>query len=685
MSSILGGITARVRAIGVFALVASIAGVALFAHAQTGASVIGQAIGQTTTTPTPTPTPTAFILGQVVDAAGGGVANAIVTLSGGLVQQGGFAYNVAPTSIPGGPRRTFTNGTGYFLFSNLTKGAYSIDATRPGYESGSYGKHRPDGLAQSLDLGEGERSGNVKITIWKHAAITGRLTDDLGEPYVGATVQALRRTFVTGRSQFTVTTSAPTDDRGVYRIAGLTPGEYLVCVAASQTSIPMSVVDAYSQARLNGTAADFTRQLQSSAAYTLPLGSAGMRVGEWTVSYSGTYLRGVTPPGPDESGRPLLFQTTFFPAALTVSNAEVISLASGDERAGVDIQLHLVPVAPVIGAVTGSNGPVPFIGIRLVPEFASEMGEESSFDAGTTMTDANGRFGFPAVPLGRYVLRALKVPVPPPPPPVRLNPGETFPPPQPPQPIPQEPTLWANAPITVGPEGLPDVNLHVNTGFRISGKFVFDGQSPKPPGTVVQTMYMLVQPAEGHQIGYISALRGQTKPDGTFTSYEIPPGKYFIRMAAPTPSWQAMPGWLYVSSVAKGRDVGGVALDLQGDITDLVITMSDHPTEVTGVVRDENGRPDPKAMVLVYSANSVDWSNFGDTPRRIRSVRPSPTGAYRVPALPPGPYFVAAVPDAQAADWQDPRVLQTISRSAVQVTLGDGEKRTQDLVTRMIR
>lgn len=678
MSAVPEGQTAWVRSIGAAALVAVIAGVALFAGPQIAAPPTTQA------TPSPTPgTGSALILGQVVDAAGGGVANAVVTLSGGLMQSGGFAYNVTPAAIPGGARRTFTNSDGHFLFSNLAKGLYSIEASRPGYEVGAYGKVRPDGLAQSLELADGERNGSVKITIWKHAAITGRLVDDQSEPVVGAAVFAVKRSFATGRSQFMWAPSATTDDRGVFRIAGLTPGEYLVCVPSSQNSLPVSVVDSFAQARSNGTSAEFSRQLPSSAT-TLSLGS-GIRMGEWVVSYS-NYGRGLTPPGPDESGRPLSFQTTFYPAAINVSNAEVISLASGDERTGLDVHLRLVPTAPVIGTVTGPNGPVPFLGMRLAQEYATELGDESSFDAGTTVTDAEGRFGFPVVPVGRYVLRALKIPVPPSvSQPVRLSPGDTFPTPPPPPPIPQEPTLWANVPITVGPDGLPDLNLRLSTGFRISGRFVFDGQSAKPPGTVVQTMYMLAQPADGHQIGYAGALRGQTNPDGTFTSYEIPPGKYFIRMAAPTPSWQAMSGWLYASSVTGGRDVGGVAVDLRSDITDLVITMTDHPSEISGIVRDDSGRPDSKAMVLIYSANAVDWSNFGDTPRRIRSVRTSPTGTYRVPSLPPGPYFVAAVPDAQAGDWADPRVLQAISRTATRITLAENEKRTQELVTRTIR
>jgi hypothetical protein len=66
-------------------------------------------------------------------SAGGGVSNALVTLSGGLVQSGSFATAVSATPMPGGPRRAFTNGDGRFVFNDLDAGLtpHHADAALP--------------------------------------------------------------------------------------------------------------------------------------------------------------------------------------------------------------------------------------------------------------------------------------------------------------------------------------------------------------------------------------------------------------------------------------------------------------------------------------------------------------------------------------------------------------------------
>jgi hypothetical protein len=628
---------------------------------------------------------TGLVLGQVVDAAGGGVSGAIVTLSGGLFQAGGFNTNLYASPIAGGPRRTQTNGDGRFVFGELPAGSYSLDATKPGYVPGALGRFRPGGIAQSLTLADGERNGSVKIAVWKYAAISGTLIDDAGEPLVGVSVQALRRSFEVGRSQFGATSSsASTDDRGAFRLASLTPGDYVLCVTATQSSVPIALADAYSQARTAGNT-DFSRELSAGGASMALTAGGGIRVADYLLTpMGGPYSRaGAVPPEPSEDGRLLSFQTTFFPGVFGLAQADIFTLASGQERSNVHMQLKLVPTVPVTGTVTGPDGPVPNLGVRLSPGYAGELSFEENVDAATTVTDANGAFRFLGVPVGQYSIRAIKVP---PPAPVLMRPlGVPVAAGTPPPPLPQGPTLWATLPVTVGAEGLSGVNVRLNTGFRISGRFEFDGSIAKPPPAVVQTLSVLIQPIDGHQSGFSRALQSRVDPDGTITTFEVPPGKYSIRMAAPTESWQAMQGWTFESSFVNGKDVAATPLTLQSDVTGLVVTMTDHPTEITGIVHDETGKVDPTAAVIVFSADRVDWSNFGETPRRLRHLRTSPGGMYKIVALPPGEYYVAALPDAQAGDWQDPRVLQALSRNAAHVTLAKGDKKSQDVVTRPIR
>ena len=522
----------------------------------------------------------------------------------------------------------------------------------------------------------------MRIPLWKYAAISGILTDDAGEPFVGATVLSLRRSFAIGRSQFATASSASTDDRGFFRVASLIPGEHILCVVAAQSTSPAAVVDGYAEARLAGTQSDYQRQFSMTAiGFSASITSPGMRLGDSVLHPVGPYSRGIVPPAPDEQGRILSFQTTFYPNTIDIARAEVIALASGEERTGADIRLRLVPAVTVSGTVTGPAGPAANLGVRLAPEFSADLGTEQSFESAYAITDAAGRFQFLGVPAGNYTLRALKVPVTPllPQPPGGAPPAT----PPPPPPLPPGPTLWANLPIAVGAEGIVNLTVKLGTGFRLSGRFHFDGKIPKPLPGVVQTLSVLVQPLDGHPIGFTSAARSRVDPDGSFATLQIPPGKYVIRMAAG--DWPGLAGWTYRSSVVDGRDVGSMPLDLQGDVSGLVITMTDRPSEISGTVRDEKGRIDTTATVLVYSAERSDWSYFGTTPRRIRMLRPSVSGIYRIAGLLPGNYLVSAFPEAQEANWQDPRVMELMSKTAVKVTLGDGEKKTQDVVTKAIR
>jgi hypothetical protein len=53
--------------------------------------------------------------------------------------------------------------------------------------------------------------------------------------------------------------------------------------------------------------------------------------------------------------------------------------------------------------------------------------------------------------------------------------------------------------------------------------------------------------------------------------------------------------------------------------------------------------------------------------------------------LPAGEYFIAAISDQAGANWQDPKVLEILSRSATLLSLRDGDRRSVDVTTSVIR
>src|SRR4029434_4859803 len=65
--------------------------------------------------------------------------------------------------------------------------------------------------------------------------------------------------------------------------------------------------------------------------------------------------------------------------------------------------------------------------------------------------------------------------------------------------------------------------------------------------------------------------------------------------------------------------------------------------------------------------------------RRIRSTRPSTDGQFSFTGIPAGDYKIVAMVDVEPGAWFDPSFLQQIDAASTRVTIGDGEKKVQNL------
>ena len=148
----------------------------------------------------------------------------------------------------------------------------------------------------------------------------------------------------------------------------------------------------------------------------------------------------------------------------------------------------------------------------------------------------------------------------------------------------------------------------------------------------------------------------------------VPPGRYFVRVA------DAPQGWTFRGATLGGRDVTDAPFEIDGDLTGVMLTFTDRQTQLSGTVTSETGPPDA-ATVIAFPTDSSAWVGYGSASRRLRTARVDKTGNYSITNLPAGEYFVVAVPERMAADWQNPKFLEGLTADATRVRLPEGDKR----------
>jgi hypothetical protein len=636
-----------------------------------------------------TPPPTGLVLGRAVDVGTGrGIASAIVSISpaGGAPAIGSPG---ADASLMRFPIRVVSDGEGRFLFHGLPKGNYSLTATKAGYGDTTFGRQSPlDTTNGLLQLADGERKGDVTLVMWKLASISGTVVDEAGEPVVGLPIRVMHRTIIGGRPRFTDAGNQPfTDDRGMFRARSLPPGDYVVAIITTETtvSIPWQSA-AFSAFRSDSVAAnrEFARSaISMSAALTF-----GQRVGSLSVSSGGL---GLSVAAPVVGDKVFVYPTTFYPAAAMPSKATTITLGSGEERTGVDLQVRPMATARVSGSISGPDGPEGGVGFELINATTDEVDRDPVFAVATGVSDASGAFTMLGVPAGNYLLRVQQNP----PQPesrggtttviqagsmtISTGTGGTQPP------VTDDPTLWATAPVSVTGPDVTGLGIVLRPGVRLSGRVQFAGSRPQPTAAQLTEMNVSVQAAGGRTQaaltingGAFYSTRGSVDANGQFKTYQFPPGRYVVRVTSPPP------GWTFAGATFRGHDIADGPLEVNGeDLREIVLTMTDKPAELSGTVHGSQG-PDAAASVLVFPADPTAWLDYGPTARRLRLMRPSSDGSYRT-TLPTGDYLVVAIHSPVPSTWLEPDFLRRLTTLATRVTIADGDKKVQDLRSTEVR
>lgn len=492
-----------------------------------------------------------------------------------------------------GPRKVATDDQGRFAIDGLAAGRFTLTAEKAGYLTTYVGSRRPGRPPSTpLALTDGQRMTDVPIHVVPGAAIEGTLRDEQGRPIAAAQVSAWSPVVVDGQTQFVAATSRAsrvlTDDRGHFRIWGLLPGTYVVEAT----------------------------------------GGSGTLSGAEYLTDDGAAVRTVT--------RALVYA----PGVSRALDATPITLAPGEERAGVDIVNPLAPSSKLTLIVSSDAGePLQnvFIGI------ASLATRRVSFSPGSVRPDAEGRFTLPGLSPGRYLFYGRSTPK-----------------------SPDEPALWLRTEVEVGTADA-EAALTLKRGQKVSGKLTADGAPPEWAAA-----NLLLSPLADISGTGINMTPTHPAADGSFDIEHVAPGRYMLT-AALGGDWKLSSAMLdgkdtldYAIEVSEGRNTSGIAARVSKDLT-----------SISGLVTDALGRPSPEFSVVVFAA---DAELRRTSPRRTSGlVKIASDGRFKVEGLPPGDYLLAVIVDADPQQLQDRAFLEQIAAGAIQIRLAEGQKVVQDL------
>jgi hypothetical protein len=540
----------------------------------------------------------------------------------------GGAVPRARVTLMGSTRATvLTDASGAFAFSNLPPGPLNLSIDKSTYLSSRYptsGRTVRSNM-RPLVLADGQALEGVTIPLFHGGAISGRVVDASGDPVDYAQVSVLRVPAPGRVGRPAMRSGSSTDDRGEFRVGRLEPGTYIVQVSARRGPGQM----------------DETAPPGSPTSAPLP--------------------------------QPL---PTYYPGALSIDQAQPITIERGQAATDIDIVLAEGIPGVITGTVTTSNGASPsemngFVNVRRV---VSEVSR--GFDGYSTGTGIrpDGTFRLVLAP-GEYQIEA------------RISPRVMNGAPRP------EDEQFGSAKVNVASGAEDAVAIAVGRGATATGRVMFEGTTAPPPSPGKTRVPLFSENGECRSGEATIAADWTFKIEGLNGTCSPPPTAAFGR-------------WMLKAVMINGENAADAPITFQPDqqIRNVQVIVTDKRSEMVFQVSDESGQPTREYVVVAYPIQKSKWPSGarifvpppGDQVLAAAMGRPtSPTAATPGPtpinasprreamqALRPGEYYVVAVDDMEQEDWRDPVVLDRLRSSAVRVNVPEGA--TADVPLRRI-
>ena len=140
------------------------------------------------------------------------------------------SVQIEPVANGGAPQVLVTGEDGQFHFDGLAQGKYQLTASKRGYLMQAYEEH--DGLSTAIAVGPELKSERLIFNVISQAVISGLIADERGEPVRGAQVRLFKDQDNLGLRSTDERQRVMTDDRGIYELSHIDPGNYYVSVSS---------------------------------------------------------------------------------------------------------------------------------------------------------------------------------------------------------------------------------------------------------------------------------------------------------------------------------------------------------------------------------------------------------------------------------------------------------------------
>jgi hypothetical protein len=375
--------------------------------------------------------------------------------------------------LPGG-RGMLTDDSGVFDLTELPAGRYSLSVSKSGFVALSYGQRRPLQAGTPLQLADGQQMKGIEFQLPRGSVVSGRVLDEDGDAMPGVTVRVMRYQYLQGERRLTPAGNGQTDDKGMYRVWGLMPGEYYVNAIA----------------RGGGGGGG-------------PFGGPGGPGG-----FGGRGGRGGAPGAggaPDQEQ--INYAPTYYPGVPSVAEAKPVNVGLSQEVLDISFNMQLVRVSRISGIVSNPDGtPVTSGNVNLMSDTGGGRGNQIGMSFGGRI-QWDGAFTIGNVAPGRYILRA------------RGDDSE----------VPQ----FAAQPISVTGVDVSDVIVTLSAGATISGTVSFlPGGSPAPD----YTQFRITAPSTD-QSEFGPQSNARVDKDGHFSISGVSAGSHLIRPSNGSRTW----------------------------------------------------------------------------------------------------------------------------------------------------